>query len=310
MPEKIAFYENLHDLYKALGLPVEAVAPNSDFNINSLRELHVQLPYRSEGFRPNYFSFVFVKDGRGRYTTDDQTFDTQPGTIYFTNPGHFKSFELFEIGESIIITFTEAFLKENVHREVFREFPFLLAETVPPKVLSPEAFGEFEKIYRQIWDAFYGQSPFRKKIIGSFFMVLLLRIKEYFWLDYNPIQEGSRSSQIVKTFKRNLESHFRKAAAGKAEKALRVQDLAEMQHLHANYLNQVIRSKTGKTINTWIAERTVAEARALLQHTAQPVKEIAYLLGFSEVPHFSNYFKKQTGQSPASFRKSLPANHS
>jgi AraC family transcriptional regulator, transcriptional activator of pobA len=35
-----------------------------------------------------------------------------------------------------------------------------------------------------------------------------LKIKEYFFQDYNPNYEGNRSSQIVKTFKRSPENMF------------------------------------------------------------------------------------------------------
>lgn len=306
MAEKIIVFKNLYDTYKNMGLPVSDIEPNGNFTINNLKDLHPRLPFTSTGFRPNYFSFVFVKDAKGKYTTDDQTFNTVPGTIYFTNPGHFKSFEWQEISDVELITFTETFLKENVHRDIFSEFPFLLAETVHPKTLNTEAFSEFEQLYTQIRKEYHAGSPYRNKIIGSFFVVLLLKIKEYFWSDYNPIYEGNRSSQIVKTFKRSLETHYRQLVQGKAEKALRVQDYANMQSLHVNYLSNVIKSKTGKTISTWITEKTIAEAKTLLQHTNAPVKEIAYLLGFSAVSHFSNYFRKYTGMSAAAFRKEHP----
>ncbi len=32
------------------------------------------------------------------------------------------------------------------------------------------------------------------------------------------------------------------------------------------------------------------------------VSEIAYALGFAEVTHFNNFFKKQVGKSPLKFR--------
>ena len=90
---------------------------------------------------------------------------------------------------------------------------------------------------------------------------------------------------------------------GQAEQAFRVQDYAEALHLHPNYLSNVISSKTGKSVGHWIAEKTIAEARALLQHSALPIKEIAYRLGFAEPAHFSSYFKKHTQLSPGVYRK-------
>jgi len=70
-------------------------------------------------------------------------------------------------------------------------------------------------------------------MIGNLFVVLLLKIKEYFWEDYNPIYEGNRSSQIVKQFKRNLEQHYRDLVSGKAEKVFRVSKVADLEKLFA-----------------------------------------------------------------------------
>src|SRR4051794_38744501 len=126
----IEIYDSLYDTYKALGLPVKDIIASPDFTINNLAGIHAEFPFKSAVYRPSYFSFVFVKDGRGKYTTDDQVFDTVPGTIYFTNPGHHKAFEWMQMREVYLITFSESFLKENVHPDIFEEFSFLLAETV------------------------------------------------------------------------------------------------------------------------------------------------------------------------------------
>jgi AraC family transcriptional activator of pobA len=302
-PEKKLVFDTLLKQYAHFGLPTEGIDDKTDFTIHNLRDIHPELPFKSPVFRPNFFSFLFVKDGRGKYTTDNLTFDSSPGTIYFTNPGHYKSHEWFEIGEVYLITLSESFLKENVHPDIFEEFPFLLAETVHPRVLSSDAFFEFEQLYLQINKEYLSKSPYRNRLIGNLFVVLLLKIKEYFWKDYNPIYEGNRSSQIVKTFKRTLEQHYRDLNNGKVHQVFRVQDYADEQNLHPNYLSNVIKSKTGKPIGTWIAEKTIAEAKSLLQNSSTSIKEIAFILGFSESSHFSNYFKKYTDTSPVLYRK-------
>lgn len=301
--EKIVYYETVQDSYKSFGLPVDAITATGDFNIHNLFDIHKELPYKSLAFRANYFSFVFVKDGVGNYTIDEQVFPFGPGTIYFTNPGHIKAYEHFKIGEIFIITLSESFLKENVHPDIFDEFPFLLAETVAPRTLNLERFSEFEILYRQIQKESQTDSRYKYKIIGNLFVVLLLKIKEYFWNEYNPIYEGNRSSQIVKTFKKLLEKHYRDLAEGKASTLFQVQDYAREQSLHPNYLSNVIKSKTGKSISTWITDKTIAEAKSLLKNSSNSISQIAFQLGFAESTNFSNYFKKHTNLSPALFRK-------
>ncbi|HXB07531.1 MAG TPA: helix-turn-helix domain-containing protein [Puia sp.] len=298
--------ETLYELYKSLGLPLDLLNPADEFTIHNVRDLlHGELPYTSPRYRPNFFNFLFVKDARGRYTIDEMGFDLEPGTVYFTNPGVYRTFGWREIGEAYLITFNESFLKENVHADIYGEFPFLLTETIRPLRLEEGAFAEFELLYIQIYREQRGDSPYKKKIIGNLFVVLLLKIKERFWKDYNPIYEGNRGSEIVKSFKRELEKHFRELVHGKAERVLRASDYAALQNLHPSYFNNVIKSKTGKPVTVWIAGKTVSEAKSLLQQPAVSIKEIAYTLGFAESTHFSAFFKKQTGHSPADYRRQV-----
>lgn len=302
-PMQAIVHHHISDLYKTLKLPLEH---ELDFTILSLPDIHDEYPFSSPVFRANYFSFVFTKDGLGTYTLDDKTFPFGPLSIYFTNPGHKKSYEVSYLNDAYIISFTENFLMENVHPDIFGEFPFLLAETVPPKKVSQSDFEEFEVLYQQIWTEFKSDSQYKSRILGNLFVVILLKIKEKFWLSYNPIEEGDRNSQIVSSFKQLLEREFQKATSFEGlNPALQVQDYANELHLHPNYLNSVIKSKTGKTVNDWISQRALSVAKYLLKSTSFTAKEIAFRLGFSEATHFSRFFKKHTQVSPGTFRKSF-----
>ena len=297
---EIIVHHKISDLYKTLSLPFDQ---EIDFTILSIPDIHPQIPFKSPILRADYFSFILTKDGSGIYNLDDNKFPFSSSTIYFTNPGHIKSYELKEANDAYIIILTEDFLRENVHSEIFEEFPFLLAEIVPPKELSQNDFEEFEILYMQILNEFEKNSEYKNKILGSLFVVLLLKIKEKFWLNYNPIEEGNRNSQIVKSFKQLLESEFKKVMEkGENESRLQVQHLAEKLNLHPNYLNSVIKSKTGRTVNDWISTRTLLIAKSLLMSTTYSAKEISYKLGFSEPTHFSRFFKKHTRLSPGAFR--------
>lgn len=303
MSSRKQLVNNLQELYEQMGLSSAQLDDAPGFTIHYLQDTFTQLPFVSVPFRPAYFSFLFIKDAFGNYTIDDHVFTVAPGTVYFTNPGNYRVFEWHAISDACLITFSESYLKEYVHEDVYRDFSFLLTETVEPRTLQPEQFAVVEQMYRLIHREYRAPSPYRHKIIGSLVVALLLKIKEYFFREYNPIYEGNRSSLIVKTFKRNLEQHFRALIAGKTDKPLRVQDYADMQSLHVNYLSSVISSKTGKPVTAWIADKTITEAKVLLRQPELSIKEIAGRLGFLETPHFSNYFRKHTSLSPAEYRK-------
>ena len=295
---------SLLELYQQLNLSVDQFDATEGFTIFNLNNVGFELPYESAAYRPNFFSFLFVKDGAGKYVIDDHTFEVQQHSVYFTNPSNYRTFSWERIADIYLVTFDEAFLKKYLGPDVFGEFPFLLTETVEPRVVTGEFYAGLEWIYLGLEREYHHDAgPAKYKILGHLLGVLLLKIKAYFWHDYNPLQEGSRGSQIVAGFKRLLEQHYRDLASAKTDRVFHIPDYAELLHLHPNYLSNVIRVKTGKPIAAWIAEKTMAEATALLINPATPVKEISYRLGFSEVAHFSNYFKKHTGLSPTAFRK-------
>ena len=79
-------------------------------------------------------------------------------------------------------------------------------------------------------------------------------------------------------------------------------DYAKQLNVHVNHLNRAIKETTEKTTTQLIAERFLQEAKVLLKHSAWSVSEIAYALGFNEVTHFNNFFKKHTQISPLKFR--------
>ena len=79
-------------------------------------------------------------------------------------------------------------------------------------------------------------------------------------------------------------------------------DYANRLAIHVNHLNKVLKENTGKTTTDLISNRVLQEAKILLKQTNWNVSEIAYCLGFEEVAHFSNFFKKQTQVAPLNFR--------
>ncbi len=79
-------------------------------------------------------------------------------------------------------------------------------------------------------------------------------------------------------------------------------DYAAQLNVHVNHLNKAVKETTDKTTSLIIAERVLQEAKILLKHSAWSVSEISYTLGYKEVTHFNNFFKKHMAISPLKFR--------
>lgn len=289
-------------LYQTLNLPHTT---EINCTLLSVPDIHTQIPFKSPVLRADYFSFILTKKGSGVYYLDDNEFAFGDRSLYFTNPGHVKSYELHTSEEALIIMATESFLQKHVRPEIYGEFPFLLAEIVPPHEPQPQDFEEYEEIFKQVQREFAKGSPYRDRIVGNMLLILLLKIKDNFWTGYDPLVEGKENSRIVKRFKRELEQEFGSILSGGQQPVnLQVQYFAGKLNLHPNYLNAVIKSKTGRTVLDWITRRAVNVAKSLLIDTTYSAKEISYLLGYSEPTHFGRFFKKHTNLTPIAFRKS------
>jgi AraC-like DNA-binding protein len=299
MSATIPTYASMQALYAALGTPLP---DGPDFSIHPFSALHASTPFRSPLFRAHYYTIVLVRRGRGRYFVDEQTYRIRARTLYFTNPGHVKGFELAEPIDGFVITFGESFLKRHTHAAIFDDLPFLLSEIAPPQYPSKATFTTFHTLAAQLLHEFHRSGRHRFRVIGSLLVALLLKIDELYRDTYATLNPRGRASAIVPRFQQVIEKHFREAARAPRSRPLRVGDCARALHLNANYLNTVIRAKTGRTVQSWIIEKTIAEASTLLLRTSLTAQEIGYRLGFAEPGHFSRYFKQHTGLSPLRYR--------
>jgi AraC-like DNA-binding protein len=70
-------------------------------------------------------------------------------------------------------------------------------------------------------------------------------------------------------------------------------------HVSEKRLNQAITKILGKLID----ERVLLEAKRLLIHAYNSIKEIGFTLGFEDPAYFIKYFRKHTSKTPVEFRQ-------
>jgi AraC family transcriptional activator of pobA len=83
---------------------------------------------------------------------------------------------------------------------------------------------------------------------------------------------------------------------------LSLRDVARELGLTAGHLTTVVRRRTGRTVQEWIIERRMAEARSLLADTDLPIGEVARRVGVSDPGYFSRLFHQTHGTSPRGWR--------
>ncbi|MGN6569061.1 MAG: helix-turn-helix domain-containing protein [Flavipsychrobacter sp.] len=89
---------------------------------------------------------------------------------------------------------------------------------------------------------------------------------------------------------RIIESHI--------DRPMTIRELARKVAMNECYLKKGFKALVGKTIHEYQQSLRITKAKELLQQEGQSVSDVANILGFSSISHFSTAFKKATGMKP------------
>jgi AraC-like DNA-binding protein len=82
-----------------------------------------------------------------------------------------------------------------------------------------------------------------------------------------------------------------------------LRDVADAVRLTTGHLTTAVGRRTGRTVQQWITERRMQEARRLLADTDLTVAEIARRVGYREAGYFVRRFRAAHGVTPAAWRR-------
>jgi len=102
---------------------------------------------------------------------------------------------------------------------------------------------------------------------------------------------------LLREFNFLIEQHFKTKHS--------VAEYAELLNKSPKTLSNLFSKLGAKTPLQYIQERLMLEARRLLSYTDKPVKEIAFEIGYTDVPSFSRFFKKNQGLAPSEYKEKV-----
>lgn len=112
--------------------------------------------------------------------------------------------------------------------------------------------------------------------------------------------------QLAKPSKMDNADHFVLKAENyilsHLDQSLTVRQIAENIYISHTYLCFIYKKKTGKTLNKFITEAKMNQARALLENTDKKIGDISAMLGYSNQNYFSKVFINTYGISPHAYR--------
>ncbi|QHV93812.1 helix-turn-helix domain-containing protein [Spirosoma endbachense] len=273
------------------------------FNLFNVDELIARV--REKPFMPYnrraYYKISLIS-GRNRAEYADKVIDIERNALLFATPKvpyHWLPQDMNQGGYFCV--FTDEFLVQTKSGVVLDELPIFQPGGYPIFQLSDEESETISFIFRKIEKELSSDYIFKYDLIRNYVLELIhygQKLQPATSLYPTHTASARVSSLFIELLERQfpIESHHQKLSLRTAK------DYADRLSVHVNHLNKVLKENTGRTTTDIITGRIIQEAKILLKQTDWNISEIAFCLGFEEVAHFSNFFKKQTSFAPVAFR--------
>jgi AraC family transcriptional activator of pobA len=278
---QLSFKENI-----ALGLEF---IPIDDKYTRENKKLHQ--PHRAA-----FYLIFWFKGGSPVHMVDFHAVTPPQDSFLFVRKDAVQFFDQHNAFNSSVLLFTDTFFCENDSDNrllqsslLFNNFSGQGPEPVPATGTMRDIWQQMQTEDRLPADAFH--AALLRKYLHSF---ILLAERELGNQGKSTRLQGINFEHLV-SFKNLLEQHFRE------EKA--VSFYADKLFISTKVLTNVTHLLLGKTPKQLIDERVLLEAKRLLVHSPEPVKNIGIDLGIEEATNFNKFFKRHAGQTPASFRQ-------
>ncbi|MFE6857877.1 helix-turn-helix transcriptional regulator [Nocardia sp. NPDC057668] len=83
---------------------------------------------------------------------------------------------------------------------------------------------------------------------------------------------------------------------------LSLRDVAGAVGMTPAYLTTLVRRRTGRTVQDWILERRMSEARRLLGESDLSISELSRRVGIADPAYFTRLFRREHGTAPRAWR--------
>ncbi|MEH6307076.1 AraC family transcriptional regulator [Olivibacter sp. CPCC 100613] len=255
------------------------------------------MPYN----RRTYYKISFIR-GRNRAEYADKIIDVKKNALLFATPKvPYHWFPLDENQGGSFCVFTDEFLIKNKTGIALDELPIFQSGGYPVFEITDEEANEINYIFKKMQKEISSDYEYKYDLLRNYVLELI-----HYGQKLQPASvvhtNQNAAARIIALFIELLERQFPIDSTNQRLMLRTAKEYAERLAVHVNHLNKVLKENTGNTTTAIISKRIAQEAKILLKQTDWNVSEIAYSLGFEEVAHFSNFFKKQTSFAPLAFR--------
>ena len=247
--------------------------------------------------RTGFYHIIWFQNGNPTHLVDFNPIKIKPNTLLFLNKDKVQRFDNKTKFQGKAILFTDSFFCKTEADTKFLRNTILFNDLfLVSQIRIDKQTKLFSELLQQMKDELQNendnaQTDILKNLLHNF---LLLSERKKRKQNFIEIKKDANLDYVM-LFKDLLEQHY------KSQK--QVSYYAKEMFISEKRLNQATSKLFGKTPKEIINDRIMLEAKRILAHTNESVKEICYSLGFEEPTNFIKYFKKHSAITPTEFRK-------
>lgn len=254
--------------------------------------------------RAGCFGILLFKQGRVRIVIDKQCIDVGPSSLLQILPNN--TIEFREMSHDTIIEcvlFSNAFFADlNLEWGSREALEVLSSSFIKMLPLNEEKASSISFHISKI-KMLNAQNPdsgfFIPQMLKHYFSLIIYEV-------FNFRQEGSHSDDdTVSVRKEDLAIKFTNLVGAHYHTHKDVQYYADQLHISRTHLTRTIKDVFLTTPKKIIEDKVISEAKNLLFKNDNTINHVMSHLNFEDHTTFTKFFKKNTGQTPSSYRKSL-----
>lgn len=247
--------------------------------------------------RTGFYHIIWFQQGSPTHLIDFKPIKLKPNTLLFLNKDTIHRFDnKIKFGGKAIL-FTDSFFCKTEADTRFLRNSILFNDLFSVSQIQVQKQSKiFADLLQQMTEELQNikdnsQAAILQNLLHNF---LLQAERERRKQNFTEIKKGADLDYIM-LFKDLLETEYKKQK--------QVNYYAREIIITEKRLNQATTKVLGKTPKEIIDDRIMLEAKRILVHTTESVKEIGHNLGFEEPTNFIKYFKKHSKLTPTEFRE-------
>ena len=246
----------------------------------------------------NFIEIAYVDSGEGTHIVANQSFSVNRGDVFIINydvPHRFYTDSALTIYNCV---FTTEFMDKHLagsrdFNDILRLYLQDTFQDAPMKQvvhfrLDTENTVPVFRIYQQMLKEFESRRPGYKEIIRAYLlelMTILKRLHSY---------EDTKSSQALYQAIDYILKHY--------NEEISLTTLSRIAYMSPSTFARKFKKCTRHTLSAFIQTIRIEQACKQLMTTDHTVSDIAQSVGYSDMKHFYQVFKRITGKSPRDFR--------